>query len=103
MRCKISRSAFATLVALICALTATARLIPSSGQFQGTYLVNRWGLKLFTNGTSALFVSDDVAKTLAPFAGQPVTLDVKQIEQIENPGAGVILAINKVTPALPDP
>lgn len=104
MRRKLVLVAIPALLALLLfALTTRAGLIAPSGEFPGTYVVNRWGVKLFTNGTSTLFVSDEAAVAFAPFVNQSVILDAREVEQIMNPGAGVIRAVNKVTPTASSP
>jgi hypothetical protein len=84
-------------------LTLRAELLPDKGTLKGYYVVSRWDEKMFVSGTSAYFVSDDAAKTLAPFAGKPVSIDALRIVQEMNPGAGMIMEVGKVEVQTPAP
>src|SRR5436190_2158309 len=87
----------AMLFLLTAALSALAESI-GPGTYKGYYVVSRWGEKMLVNGTSALFLSDDVAKKLEPLADRPLSVEATRMDQPMNPGAAMITAVGKAEP-----
>jgi len=67
------------------------------GTYYGYYGGDRWGRKVFYNGPGSLFVGDEAARTLEPYAGRPLEIEVTELSQPMNPGAGLIVKVREVS------
>ncbi len=67
------------------------------GTYHGYFNVTRWGQKVLHLGPYHLFVSDDAARVLEEYHGQPLQVEVSKLSQPINPGAGLIQDIEKVS------
>ena len=74
--------------------TATARIAPTKGDFEGIYWQDRWGV-----GRFAHFIVDPSLRTkLASFEGSYIRVDVTRGDQPMRPGPAFMQEIAKVTP-----
>lgn len=84
----------AACLALSCRVGRAEILGPAT--YHGYFARDRWGRNVFHLGPYHLFVSDDVAKTLAEHAGKPLEVEVTRMSQPRNPGAGMIMSVGRV-------
>jgi hypothetical protein len=90
------------LMLLLAGLCAWAEDI-GPGTYHGSVATDRWGQHLFYDGTFTFYLSDAVAKQLAPFTGKRITVDATEVDQPMNPGGAMITRVGKVAEITPDP
>lgn len=85
---------------LVGALLASSHTVRAErlgpGTFNGYFHHYRWGTNVLHLGPYHLFVSDGVAKQLAEHRGKPLQVEVSEVSQPTNPGAGLIAEVKSV-------
>ena len=84
------------LLVLCVAGSMTRAEILGPGTYHGYFCENRWGQKVFHHGPYHYFVGD-AAKALEPHVGKPLEIEVLEMSQPMNPGAGLIQKVGKIT------
>lgn len=80
------------------ALTASARSeIIAPGTYRGYFTRTRWKQTVFHTGPYHLFVADSAQKTIKNAWNKPLEIEVTEMSQPINPGAGLIEKIGSVT------
>lgn len=67
------------------------------GTYHGYFTIDRWGQRVFHLGPYHLFLSEAVARELEKYRGKPLQLNVSEMCQPQNPGAGMIRALENVS------
>lgn len=66
------------------------------GPYNGYFSETRWGDQILHLGPYHTFVSEEAAKELARHKGKPLEVEVSDISQPLNPGAGMIRSVGEV-------
>ena len=87
-----------------CALAGAPLLaeLAGPGEYEGYYVTDRWGRRVFHAGPRHFFLSEAAAAQLKEHAGVPLKLAVEEMNQPKNPGGARIEKVRKVT-KLPAP
>lgn len=82
-------------VLLVASLATVASAgIRAAGKYCGVVVYDRWGGCTLYSGIYVMYVAEGIKDKLRDHAGEPVQVDAKSVYQPENPGDGLIKALD---------
>ena len=73
------------------------------GKYSGVVVFDRWDACTLYSGIYLMYVSEKVKEGLRQYKGQAVEIDASEVEQVVNPGDGLIRAFTYLGPARDNP